>query len=253
MAQEFLTLNLFAFFLIFIRIGAAFLVLPGFAAVYINVRTRLLFALAISFVLSPTLIADLPARPATGMGLAMLVLGESVIGVFIGMVARILVGALQVAGTLMSYFSSMANAMVRDPITQQQSSVIAGFLSVMGIFFIFVTDTHHLMIRGLTDSYVLFVPGQPIPLDDFAWLIARRVSDSFALGLQLASPMALVALTYYIGIGLLGRLMPAMPVFFVGLPIQLATQITVLMLILSSVMIVFLSKFQEGMGFLIAP
>ena len=65
--------------------------------------------------------------------------------------------------------------------------------------------------------------------------------------------MALVALTYYIGIGLLGRLMPAMPVFFVGLPIQLATQITVLMLTISSVMIVFLSKFQEGMGFLIAP
>ena len=130
--------------------------------------------------LSPTLTADLPAPPATGIGLAVLLLGESVIGVFIGAVARILVATLQIAGTFMSYFSSMANALIRDPITQQQSSVIAGFLTVMGVFFIFVTDTHHLMIRGLTDSYSLFVPGQPLPLDEFAEVIARRVSDSFA-------------------------------------------------------------------------
>lgn len=253
MLHEFLAVNLFVFFLIFARVGAAFLVFPGFSAVYVNVRTRLLFALAISLVLSPTLAADLPAQPNTGIGLAMLVLGETVIGVFIGAVVRILVGSLQVAGTFMSYFSSMANALIRDPVTQQQSSVIAGFLSILGITMIFVTDSHHLMIRGLSNSYTLFVPGQPIPLDGFAEVIARRVSDSFTLGLQLAAPMAVVALTYYIGIGLLGRLMPAMPVFFVGMPVQLATQMAVLMITVSSIMIVFLSKFQEGMGFLNAP
>jgi flagellar biosynthetic protein FliR len=40
--------------------------------------------------------------------------------------------------------------------------------------------------------------------------------------------------------------MPALPVFFVGLPIQIATQITLLALSLSSIMLVFTARFGEG-------
>lgn len=253
MLQDFITLNLFGLFLIFARVGAAFVTLPGFGAVYVNIRVRLLFALAISFVIAPTLTNVLPPLPTSALELTLLLSAEVLIGAFIGTVARIMVAALQVGGTLMSYFASMANALVQDPISQQQSSTIAGFLSTLGIVLIFVTDTHHLMIRGVTDSYTLFVPGQPLPVEDFAQLITLRVMESFTLGLQIASPLVVVAITYYIGLGILGRLMPGMPVFFVGLPIQMAAQIVVMMLTLSSVMMLFLSKFQEGMGFSIAP
>jgi flagellar biosynthetic protein FliR len=76
--------------------------------------------------------------------------------------------------------------------------------------------------------------------------------DSFRLGVMLVSPLMITGITYYIGLGLLGRLMPQLPVFFFGLPIQITMQIAVLMMTLSTAMMVFLSRFEDAFsGFLV--
>lgn len=253
MIEQFISLNAFGFFLIFTRIGAAFLLLPGFSARYVNVRTRLLAALTMSFVMTPALAASLPGLPPSASALVLLLIGEAIIGGFIGIIGQVLISALQTAGTLISYLSSLANALIQDPIAEQQSSIIANFLTVAGITMIFVTDTHHLMLRALADSYVLFIPGQALDFGVFMDVLSRRIAESFILGVQLATPFLVTAMTYYIGLGLLGRLMPALPVFFVGLPIQVAMQITLLALTFSAILMVFLTYFQEGMGSFLAP
>jgi len=253
MLKELLTLNIFGFFLIFARIGTAITVLPGFSSPFVNMRARLGIALAISFVLGPILAQRLPGLPATMGGLGVLLVGEAVIGAFLGTMALVLMGSLQTAGTIIAYVSSMANAFIQDPIAQQQSSLVAGFLSTMGILVVFVTDTHHLMLSALIDSYTLFVPGQELALGDIAEVIGRRVMDAFALGVQLSSPLIITGFVYYLGLGLLSRLMPAMQVFFIGLPIQIAIQISVFSLTLSTIMLVFLTRFKEGYEVFLAP
>ena len=195
------------------------MLMPGFSASFVSARVRLLFALAISFVLTPVLAESLPGLPASVSGLFLLLAAETLIGAFLGGLTRILVSMLQTAGTVIAYVSSMANALIQDPIAEQQSSTIAGFLGNVGVLMLFVTDMHHLMLNALVDSYSLFQPGQPLVMGDFSEMMARRVADSFALGVQLAAPLVITGFTYYVGLGLLGRLMPTMPVFFVGLPI----------------------------------
>ena len=86
-----------------------------------------------------------------------------------------------------------------------------------------------------------------------ASVIGRQVADSFALGLRLAAPFVIVALTYYIGLGLLGRLMPQLQVFFFGLPAQIGLQIWVLTIAFSGMMMVFLQNFSEAYRNFILP
>ena len=253
MLQDILALNVFGFLLIFSRIGVAMSLLPGFSTNYVNIRVRLLFALAISFVLAPVLASRLPGLPETPMGLGLLVLGEIVVGAFLGSVARIILTALQVAGTIISLVSSLANALIQDPIVNQQTSTISGFLSTLGVTLIFVTNMHHMMLRAVFDSYTLFLPGNALSIGDMALVVARHVSDSFSLGLQLASPLVVTGFSYYLGLGLLTRLMPQMPVFFVGMPIQIVAQLSVLLLTVSGMMLVFLSHFGDGVGAFLAP
>ncbi len=243
MLEEILTLNIFGFFLIFARIGSALALMPGFSAGFVPARMRLTIALVISFVLTPVLIADLPVRPPTLPAVAILITGEILIGAFFGTIARILLSALQTAGTVVAYMSAMANALIQDPIAEQQSSTVAGFLLIVGTVLIFVTDAHHLMIRAVVDSYSLLEPGGALPAGDMANVIGRQVADSFALGLRLAAPFVIVGLTYYIGLGLLGRLMPQLQVFFFGLPVQIGMQIWVLAIVFSGMMMVFLQNF----------
>ena len=253
MLQEILTLNAFGFLLIFARVGTAVALLPGISAAYVNTRIRLLLALAITFVLAPVLAQSLPGLPATPAGLGLLLVGEVVIGVFLGSITRIMVATLQIAGSVIALVSSMANAFIQDPIVEQQSSTVSGFLSTMGVLLIFATDLHHMMFRAVVDSYTLFIPGQTFSIGDMSQMIARTVADSFALGLQLASPLVVTGFTYYLGLGLLARLMPQMPVFFVGLPIQLVIQISVFMITVTGMLLVFLGRFAERMGGFLAP
>lgn len=248
MLEELLRLNIFAFFLIFARVGTAIAFLPGFSASYVSIRMRLVVGLAVSFVIMPTLAADLPVAPPTVTALALMLGGEILIGAFFGVIMRTLITSLQTAGTIAALASSMSNALIQDPIAEQQSSTISGFLLTMGVVLIFVSDMHHMMLRGIIETYAMFEPGARLPWGDFANAVGRHVADSFAMGLQMASPFMVIGLTYYIGLGLLGRLMPQLPVFFFGLPLQITLQLTIFTVTVSGIMLTFVQYFQAGVG-----
>ncbi len=253
MLSDIIQLNIFAFFILFARIGTVFLLMPGIGSGYVSPNIRLVIALALCFVVTPFLKDKLPDMPSSEIDLILLLLSEVIIGVFIGLAARILISALQTSGTLISLFASLANAMIRDPIAEQQSSLIATFLSLLGMVLIIITDLHHLMIRGAIESYSLFQVGEPLILGDFSEMLARRVSDSFELGVQLAAPFMLVAIVYYIGLGILGRLMPILPVFIVAMPAQIIGQIGFLAITLSALMMYFISRFEESIIVFLEP
>lgn len=248
MLDQFLSLNIFAVGLIFTRVGAALSFMPGFGAAFINVRAKLGLALVVSVTLAPVLVPVIPSPPAGIGALAILFAREFLVGAFLGLIARILVAVLQVAGTVIAYVSSLANAFIQDPLVEQQSALVAGFLSTLGLVMIFVTDSHHLMLRAIADSYTLFDPAAALPIADMAEMLSRKLSDCFRLGVQLSAPLIISGLSYYIGIGLLGRLMPQLPVFFVGLPVQLSAQLAVLMISTSGILLVFMAWFTEGMS-----
>ncbi len=246
MLNELLSLNIFAFMLVFARVGSMIAFAPGVGAAYVSTQIRILLALAVAFAMTPVLTPNLPVTPESYIGLVMLFIGEVLIGVFFGLTAQVLVTALQVAGTLLALFSSLANALINDPVSQQQSSIFANFLTTSGVVLIFATDLHHIWFIAIMESYQVFTPGVPLQTGDVAFMVARNVATAFSIGVKLTIPFILVAMVYYIGLGLLGRLMPALQVFFFGLPVQVSAQIAVLALTFSSVMLVFLRHFQEA-------
>jgi flagellar biosynthetic protein FliR len=233
-------------FLVFVRIGAIVSLMPGFSAAYVSVRVRLMLALAIAVMLTPVLADTLPPPPSSVAGLGLLVLGETVVGVFIGCIGRILLAALHAAGTMAAYYSSLANAIAQDPVSDQQSSTMAGFFATFGMVMLFVTDLHHLLLRAMLDSYELFPAGGLPPVADLAQAMGRLLADSFLVALQLTAPFLVIGIGYQVGVGLLSRLMPQLPVFFFGLPVQIGLQLWVTMLTISGIMIVFLNYFAES-------
>ena len=246
MIEQLLSNDVFSLLLVFARIGAAIMLLPGFGETYVPPRVRLVFAIALTVVLTPLVADTLPGLPETVPGLLLLLGGEIVIGLFFGGLARLLVIALHVAGVVIGYQTSLANAQVFDPSTAQQGSLIGTFLNLLGIFLIFVSDLHHLMLIALADSYALFVPGVALPFGDFSEKAARMVADSFAVGMRIAAPFIIIGMVFYIGLGVLARLMPQVQVFFIAIPLQVMLGFLVLTLVLSASMTWFLEVFQAA-------
>lgn len=245
MLAQLLPGEIFAILLIFVRIGAAMMLLPGIGEPYVATRVRLLLALTTALLITPVLADAVPPQPESAWLLALLIFGEVIIGVFIGTVARLFISALTTAGMIIAYSSSLANAMINDPSAAQQGSIAGTFLTIVALLVIFALDLHHLMLRALVESYVLFVPGEALPLGDLSDMIARVTAKTFVLSFQIASPFVAVALIFYLGMGLLARLMPQVQIFFVAMPLNISVGLIVMSLALPAVILWFAGRLEE--------
>lgn len=252
MLADLLPALIFSLLLVFARVGAMLMVLPGFGETYISPRFRLMIALLLSVVIQPVVGPDLPPMPAQPIELLPLMFGEIVIGVFIGGSIRLLVSALHVAGIVISFQSSLGFAQFFDPAQGTQGALLGSFLTVMGMTLIFVSDLHHMMLGAVADSYLLFPAAVMPPLNDFAETAARFVAGSFLVGIQISAPFIAYALVLYIGMGLVNRLMPQMQVFFIIMPLQITFALTFFMITLGAMAIWFLEHFEEGVAMFLA-
>lgn len=245
MLNELLSGNVFALLLVFARVGSAFVLLPGFGESFVPARVRLVVAAAVTVVVTPAVAAALPPLPASLPGLAVLVGGEAVVGLFIGMLARMVMTAMHVAGTLIGLQASLGNAALFDPASAQQSTVVAAFLHLLGVFLIFASQLDHLMILAIADSYSLFAPGGALASGDFSDAALRTISQSFVVALQISAPVVLLGILFQVGLGLLARLMPQAQLMFVAVPAQIALSLLVMALTVSAGGLVFLAAYEQ--------
>ena len=243
MLSSFLEGELFAFFLVFSRIGAGMMLLPGFGETYVSPRFRLLLALAISFVVTPLVSAGLPAMPGGILALFVMLIGEIVVGLFLGAAARLMLVVLQTTGFLVAQATNLAAAQVFDPTQGTQGTLTGNFLGIMGVLLIFITNLHHMMLGALIRSFEVFPSGATPPTDDFAHMATRLVGDGVELALQLAAPVLLFALIFQVGLGLMARLMPQMHVFFIGMPLQIMLGFAIFAMSLGAMMTWYLDRF----------
>lgn len=246
MLAELLPQQAFSLLLIFVRLGTALMLLPGFGENYVAPRIRLLLALALTVVVQPVLPGGtLPALPDSVAALFLLIFGEAFIGFFLGSVARLMMAALSIGGMMIATVSGLANALTNDPTAAQQGSIAGSFLTMVALLVIIVLDLHHMLLRGIIESYQLFVPGEPLLVGDISQMIARVVSKAFLLGFQIASPFIAVALIFNLGLGLLSRLMPQLQVFFIAIPLQIVIGLGILMIALPALIGWFITGFEE--------
>lgn len=246
MLEQLIPNNVFALAMVFARIGGAIMLLPGFGEVFVPRRVRLMIALAVTLVVAPLVTRELPPTPQGPLAMMGQLGSELIIGIFLGALARMMLAALHVAGVIAGFQTSLSNAQLFDPAGAEQSSLLGSLLHVMGVFVIFAANLHYMMIGGLVQSYQLFVPGAPLPIGDLSMAAVRVIGQSFVLGVQIATPFIVSGMLFYLGLGLLARLMPQVQVFFIVVPIQLALGFIVLALTLSAGMMWFLGGFQNA-------
>lgn len=247
MLNEILTLDIYRFFLIFTRLGAALMLMPGFSGQLVSTRIRLLIALALSLVLLPVVGTQYPALPRQVGTLVALIAGEALVGVYLGVLTQILMACLNIAGTFIGFQIGLTNAFSFDAVAEQQSSTLTALLSNIALVALFATDMHHLMIRAMADSYATFVPGQALPLDDFSETLGHLMSASFGLGVQLSAPVLTFGLVFNAALGLMSRLAPQIQVFFVAIPLQVVAGLGMLMVALPLMYMIFLRWFEAGL------
>src|SRR6202790_1996643 len=159
-----------AFMLVFARIGAMVMLLPGLGESNIPVRIKLAIALLLTLIILPLHRSAYQIDMGSLTPLLVLMLYEIIIGIVLGATARVTLAALQVAGSVIAQQMGLGFVTAVDPTQGQQGLLIGNFLTLLGITLLFATDTHYLVIAALNDSYNIFSPGETMASGDVAEL-----------------------------------------------------------------------------------
>lgn len=249
--ETFLSSGVFAFMLVFVRVGTGIMLLPGFGDFFVPQNVRLLIALALSLVLAPVVAPSLPSPVPGGPQLAVLIVAEFVTGLFIGTVARIFMTALDTAGMMVSMTSGLGSAQMFNPAFATQGSLVGAFLSISGVMILLAADMHHFLLRALVGSYTFFPVGGLPDTGSMAEQIARTVSASFLTGIQIAIPFIVLSVMIYVGMGVLSRLMPQIQVFLIAVPVQIVITLLAFSLVVSSMFLFWAQSYESSLaGFL---
>ncbi|GGJ00634.1 flagellar biosynthetic protein FliR [Neoroseomonas lacus] len=228
--------------LLFARLGAAVMLLPGLGEQEVPATIRLGLGLGLVLLLMPALAPGLPAAPDDVGTATRLIVIEVVIGLWLGGLARLVTIAMAMAGQAVALLLGLAQALVPDPELGGQGTATGRLFSLAAVVVVLGTGLYALPLRALTESYAVLPVGEPFPAGAGAEAMAAAAAESFALALRLAAPFVLAAVVINVALGLLTRIAPQVQVYFLAVPGQVLAGVALLALVMPAL----LGAFEEA-------
>ncbi len=215
--------------LVFTRVGAFFVTVPLFSYRTIPVVQRLAIALGLALVITSVL--EAPDELIINGMYVFLIIKEATVGLLIGMIAFMIMSAIQIAGGFVDFQMGFAIANVIDPQTGAQSPLLGQFFNVLAFLLLLSLDGHHLLLDGIFYSYQ-FLPVEQLTLHTgdgrMAEFIVKTFVVTFAIAFQMAVPVVATLFLVDLALGITARTVPQLNIFVVGFPIKIGVSFLVL-------------------------
>ncbi|MCG6859112.1 MAG: flagellar biosynthetic protein FliR [Salaquimonas sp.] len=242
---------LLALFLVFARVGTCLMLLPGFAAAQILQRLRLFIAFAITLAVFPLVepqinTAGITTEPA---GLFLKIAAEMATGAAFALPIRFLFGALSFMGESimqMIGLNPIPGIMMEEG---QADTTLSAFFNTSAIVLFFALGLHANAILAIASSYQLVPLGE---FADFTGIMVRLrdgISDAFVTVLRLMAPFLIYALAINFVSGIVNKLTPNIPVYFVATPFLIAGGAILLYWIGDDILALFVTVLSQVIGF----
>ena len=202
--------------LVFMRVGAVMAVLPAFGEQSIPQRLRLVLALALTIVVAPAVAPGISTGNAGNAWMLNFLFSEVVIGLSIGVLIRLFIIALQIAGAIAAQSTSLSQIFGTNAI--EPLPAIGHVMVIGGLALAVMSGLHVYVVSALIRSYEIFPAGQfPVAAILADWGMSH-VGAAFSLAVTLAAPFVIASFVYNLALGAINKAMPQLMVAFVGAP-----------------------------------
>lgn len=232
-----------ALFAAFCRVGGCFMLLPGFSSARVAMQVRLFVAVAVSMAVLPILWDTIyPKTQEATITYVQMILFETLTGAVIGLITRYYVLGLQFAGTSLTMMIGFNSPPSSDILEDASENQLTNLISFAGLMLLFTLNFHHVIFRALLDSYTAIPMGGFNPQSALITLTDTLV-QTFSIMLRLASPFIIYGLLFNVAVGLINKLAPQMPIYFISLPYIILGGLFLLYFGISSLLEIFASGF----------
>lgn len=215
-----ISMNSAAWLLVFARMGGLLGMNPLFARRNVPSAIRAGLTFLLTALIAPGItVTGLAA--SNSLELAVGMLGELMIGFCCGYVFQIFYYMLFFAGDLLDTHFGMSMAKVFDPGSNVQMSVSSTFLNILFILYIFVTDSHLLLIRIFADSFQVLPAGAFSFSQESARFFLELFVSTFSLALRLVLPFMAAEFVLELSMGVLMKLIPQIHIFVINIQFKM--------------------------------
>lgn len=220
--------NLSILLLIIVRVSTFFVTVPLFSYRTIPQQVRITLAVILAWMMYYTFNID--PIDINGFYL-LLILKEAIIGLMLGLVATIILSAVQIAGGFIDFQMGFAMANIIDPQTGAQSPLMGQFLNFLMLLLLLAINGHHLILDGIYYSYQFMPINQFFPNfgeEGTVLFIIKTFVSVFAIAFQMSAPIVATLFLVTLALGITGKTVPQMSIFVIGFPIKIAVGFLVL-------------------------
>lgn len=214
------------FLLPFFRILGIFTAAPILSARAFPARIRLGLALLIAIVAAP--LGSAPAASFDDPDIWLLIAAEIMVGLAIGLVARMILSAVDLAGETIGLQMGLSFAGFFDPAVGSNSNAVGRLLGTLSLAAFVAADGPALLIAATVHSI------ESVPATNAGSLflgridIGRIVTTVFELGLLIALPYMALLLFVNLALGVVSRVAPQLNIFAIGFPVTIASGLVLL-------------------------
>lgn len=230
----------------FLRMSALFLASPVFSAAAYPVRARVLLALLVTVLITPSL----PAAPnldiLSSVGL-LAAAQQIVIGLAMVFTLQMVFAAAVIAGQSIAMAMGLGFAMSVDPQNGVQVPVLSQFYVILTTLLFLSMDGHLVLIELLANSFTLLPVGLASLSENFALDIVLWASQMFMGALVVALPALTALLLINLAFGVITRAAPQLNIFAVGFPVTILAGFVFIFLSMPSSLALFTSLLESGL------
>jgi flagellar biosynthetic protein FliR len=218
-------LEILQFFASLVRVSAMFLLLPIFGDNTVPAVVRVFLAFTINLIVYPVATAggvpSLTSAMESEIGLAVLVLKESMVGIVIGFTAKIFFDGLNFAFGHLGNQMGFNTATIYDTQSESSVPVISQLIMILAMLIFLGLDGHHLFLQALVQSYRVVPIGEFVLTKAVALHIIETSSQVFWIAAKLSAPMALMIFLINCAFGIISKAVPQINVLVVSFTVNI--------------------------------
>ena len=205
----------------------------GMASIPTRIRVALVMLMTYLVLTTQEVSPDLP----TGMGtLAILAMAELLVGVGVGMIASFCIHGVRMAGELAGSQMGLGFGALVDPMSGDQSTVLARFLSLVALAVIVSLNGHHILLRGIAEGFASLPPGTALAaLPHAAIALPMAAGSIFVSAVVVAAPAIATVFCIKIGMAILARSAPQLHILAIGFIITITVGVLTFAFSLTSI------------------
>lgn len=218
------------FLLVLVRISGMFFLSPIFGRRNIPNYYKVGFCFMFALIVANTVPVPDVSAYNTLLSYSLLIAKELLIGLMLGSISYVLFSSIYIAGQLIDMRIGFGMVSVFDPVSNIQIPITADFYVIFATLFMLVTDSHHLLIKAVADSFKVLPVGTVAFEGETSKQLVDLFSAVFATGFKIAAPVTATILISDIALGIISKSMPQLNVFILGMPVKIILGLGVILL-----------------------